>query len=314
MCILIHNTPKSRLTKEHWADMLRRNQDGFGAMYSDGKRVHVIKTLDGSPEELDFIYRKYLRGREAVIHLRMQTHGAINMDNCHPYKVTDDLYMAHNGVLSTGNWDDPSKSDTWHLIEFYLKPILEKSPDVLFEPSFQKMLAGFIGYSNKLAFVHKTRGVVVINRSAGIKHRETWFSNTYAWSPEKFGYERPPARTYTYTSGGKTTTVIGKPAVKAPAGVGKDMKSAGVIKSAKDSARTFLSVPKAANGTGLKELPPFSTEGGASANAKPAEQSAKPMGTALSLVEGTGGLRAEPYGAEKVTNELHRRNLVVHGD
>lgn len=194
MCILIHNTPKSNITEAMFRDFIIRNGDGFGAAYSDGKKVHTIKLLDPTAKELAHVYNQYLKGRDAIIHLRMRTHGDIDFENCHPYTVTDKLVMAHNGVLSTGNSWDTSKSDTWHLIDRYLRPMIEKSPDLLFEPAFQKMLGGFIGSGNRLGFVDAKRGVVVVNRHSGITHKDTWFSNTYAWSPEKFGYVDPSAK------------------------------------------------------------------------------------------------------------------------
>jgi len=43
-----------------------------------------------------------LKVSECIIHYRMKTHGDIDMDNCHPSRVTDDIWMAHNGILSMG--------------------------------------------------------------------------------------------------------------------------------------------------------------------------------------------------------------------
>jgi hypothetical protein len=212
MCILIHNTPKSNLTEAMFRDFIIRNGDGFGAAWSDGKKVHTIKLLDPTAKELAYVYNTHLKGKDAIIHLRMRTHGDIDFENCHPYTVSDHVVMAHNGVLSTGNHWDTSKSDTWHLIDRYLRPMLDKSPDLLFERSFQQMLGGFIGSGNRLGFVDAKRGVVVINRHSGINHKDTWFSNTYAWSPERFGYVDPSKKW------SQSSLIVPKKAVTAPKG------------------------------------------------------------------------------------------------
>lgn len=235
MCILIHNTPKSNITEAMFRDFIIRNGDGFGAAYSDGKKVHTIKLLDPTAKELAHVYNQYLKGKDAIIHLRMRTHGDIDFENCHPYTVSDHLVMAHNGVLSTGNAWDTSKSDTWHLIDRYLRPMLDKSPDLLFEPAFQRMLGGFIGSTNRLGFVDAKRGVVVINRHSGITHKDTWFSNTYAWSPEKFGYVDP---SYKYQ---QSSFIVPKTA-----------KSSGMTKAEKKRFRR--SMQEAAKGKSMPSL------------------------------------------------------------
>jgi hypothetical protein len=190
MCLLIHHTPDSEVEPEFLADVFSKNSDGFGVMFGTGDRVAVHKRLPSGPEEIIKYYNKKIKGRECVIHFRMRTHGDVDLKNAHPYRVTEDLWMAHNGVLSIGNSHNPKMSDTWHLIQLYLRPMLEGNPDLLFTPAFQKMLGGFIGTNNKLGFVHKSGKVVLINESAGVQHKNMWLSNTYAWS-----YGRP-ATTY----------------------------------------------------------------------------------------------------------------------
>jgi len=188
MCLLIHHPKSAKVPRGFINDVVSKNSDGFGVMFGDGKRVRVIRSL-GNAKEIQKLYDGFLRGRDCVMHFRMRTHGAVNLDNCHPYKVNDGLYMAHNGILHIGNDTVPSMSDTWHLIEYYLKPMLAKNPDLIFSVPFQEMLGKFIGASNKLSFVHRTGKTIVINRSAGLSFSGMWLSNTYAWNPGKFGYK-----------------------------------------------------------------------------------------------------------------------------
>lgn len=188
MCILIHHQPDTNFEFGHIQDFYSKNSDGFGATVKkpDGT-VKIVKTV-GTLDEVHELYVNEVKGYEAVIHFRMKTHGDIDLFNCHPYQVTDSLWMAHNGILSTGNSADTTKSDTWHYIQNFLKPLLERDPNLIHQPAFQKLVESHIGYSNKFGFMDHQGNVVILNRGSGVEHFGAWLSNTYAWSPTKWGY------------------------------------------------------------------------------------------------------------------------------
>lgn len=188
MCILVHQPAGFKLSHELILDFVDYNPDGFGAMYASDGKIEVIKTL-AKAEEIIQIYDDLIANKEAIIHLRMKTHGDIDLDNCHPYRITDDIWMAHNGILSEGNPVIRAKSDTWHYIEYVLRPILESRPELYDDPDFIEYLGIMIGSSNKFGMLRSDGKVQLVNRDSGIDHQNIWFSNTYAWSPEKFGYK-----------------------------------------------------------------------------------------------------------------------------
>ena len=186
MCILIHHSATTAFNNEMLADFYSYNPDGFGVMYGDGKKIHVTKSL-GSAKEIADLYRDIAEGRECIIHYRMKTHGNVDTANCHPYRITDELWVAHNGILSASNPLRPEMSDTWHLIEYIIKPIAETNPDLIFDPDWQKYLGALIGSSNKLGFAHADGRFAIINRKSGVEFMDAWLSNTYAWSADKYG-------------------------------------------------------------------------------------------------------------------------------
>ena len=116
----------------------------------------------------------------------MRTHGDIDLDNCHPYPILNrlehgiDLWLMHNGILATGNKADESKSDTWHYIEDYLKPMLSANPDFAFHSSFSEIVGDHIGSSNKFILMDNEGRQTIINQSAGVYWAGLWLSNTYA--------------------------------------------------------------------------------------------------------------------------------------
>lgn len=188
MCILIHHTADTSFSDEVLRDFYSHNPDGFGLMFGDGKKIHVTKSL-GSVDETIALYRDIAEGRECILHYRMKTHGNIDTANCHPYRVTDELWLAHNGILSAGNPIRKEMSDTWHIIEYIIRPIAESNMDMLFTADFQEYLGELIGSSNKFALCHADGRIAVINRDAGVEHFGAWLSNTYAWSASKHGFQ-----------------------------------------------------------------------------------------------------------------------------
>lgn len=279
MCLLIHHKPGTDLTPEILSDILRRNSDGFGAMFAENGRVHVIKNVNPTDREVAYLYNRYLRHRECVIHFRMRTHGDVDYDNCHPYQVFESLHMAHNGVMGNIEQPDKSKSDTWHLVENYLKPILARDPTILFTAPFQKMLASYVGSGNKLGFVHKSGKVVVINRASGFEAKGSWFSNTYAWNPERFGMAPPRAATVTRTYGGTRGQYADYAEAWDTDGVGSIVTPRKATGGAAKPATTFQGTEGSASGASTVQP---ATE----AAKETGEQGAKPASLAGSLGEG----------------------------
>ncbi len=192
MCILIHQPKDGFFSSEQLQDFYSKNRDGFGAIVNRGNEVKIVKMV-GTLQQIEDLYYKEVACHEAVIHFRMQTHGDIDLENCHPYEVTPGIWMAHNGILSTGNAADTKMSDTWHYINDYLKPLLTAHPELLYQEAFLKLIGNHIGRSNKFALMNQQGECFIINRDSGIDHEGMWYSNTYAWTPWKFGYGTPPA-------------------------------------------------------------------------------------------------------------------------
>jgi hypothetical protein len=187
MCLLISQPAGVSFSKKEIADYVHHNPDGFGLMYGDGQRLHLVRMV-GTLSNIEHTYRTLAAGKRCVLHFRMTTHGDTNADNAHPYPITPDIAMAHNGVLSIGNPCDTRRSDTWHLIQYFISPIAKESPNLLFDPLWGAMLGAMIGRGNKLAFAHADGRIAVINAEQGVKHKGAWLSNTYAWSAPRPAY------------------------------------------------------------------------------------------------------------------------------
>ena len=198
MCLLItQNNNSARLSDIWLEDFYDYNSDGVGVMYAHNDQLVIEKVLPKNAHQFVAFYREHIEGKPCAFHLRMRTHGAIDLDNCHPYEVLNraehglDLWLMHNGVLSTGNARDLTKSDTWHYIRDFLRPMLANNPDYAFSDSFAQIVGTHIGASNKFVLMDNQGRMTTINRDSGVFWAGLWLSNTYAWSASKNTSKKP---------------------------------------------------------------------------------------------------------------------------
>lgn len=189
MCLLITQTKQSPILSNKWLeDFYSYNSDGVGVMTVEHGNILIKKILPKDSQEFIDFYHDNIKGKDCAFHLRMRTHGAIDLDNCHPYQVLNqsqhglDLWLMHNGVLKSGNAQDTTKSDTWHYINDYLKPILATNPNFYLTKEFNSLIASHIGVGNKFVLMDNLGHQVIINQHSGVYWGGLWLSNTYAWS------------------------------------------------------------------------------------------------------------------------------------
>jgi glutamine amidotransferase len=155
------------------------NSDGWGIMYANNGKIHTHKGMDvytllNSIKTLPI-------SLEYFVHLRMATHGEVSIAMCHPFKVTNDLYLMHNGIISAlADKKSSVKSDTALFTELFKKDINSQS-ELIFESSVIDNITNYVGSGNRLVFLHSSGKHVIINRQDGISYQGLWCSNTYAW-------------------------------------------------------------------------------------------------------------------------------------
>jgi hypothetical protein len=198
MCLLVtQNQQSPALSREWLADFYDYNSDGVGVMYAKDGALIVEKILPVSADDFVQFYQNHIAGKNCAFHLRMRTHGDTDLTNCHPYEVLNQqehgtsLWLMHNGILSTGNKADTSKSDTWHYIRDYLRPMLAGNPDYAFTPAFSAIVGTHIGSSNKFVLMDEQGRQAVVNQTSGVYWSGLWLSNTYAWTASPSASKTP---------------------------------------------------------------------------------------------------------------------------
>lgn len=175
MCVIAVKPKGTVISKSTLERCFEANSDGAGFVVRRNSNLIAEKGFFTFESFWD-AYERYER-EVAVIHFRIKTHGNKDADMCHPFKITDKLYVAHNGIIDISTEDDKSKSDTWHFNELVLKPELAVDPSPLYRPSFQFLLGSTIGHS-KLAFLDSRGKTVIINKDKGTMEGDVWYSNT----------------------------------------------------------------------------------------------------------------------------------------
>lgn len=195
MCLLVTQPAGTAFDAAFLAGVYKSNNDGIGIMYAEDGRVVVEKFLPSNIENFTWFYKTHIENKACAWHARMQTHGDVDLTNCHPYQVlsmeTDgyDLWLMHNGVLSTGNAADVTKSDTWHYIADYLRPMLAGNHTFFMTDAFEEIVGSHISSGNKFVLVDGEGNMVTVNSEQGVKYNGAWLSNTYAWESTGKPYE-----------------------------------------------------------------------------------------------------------------------------
>lgn len=177
MCLIIHKPKHRSVPSALLLAAAQHNRDGIGVVACTGtQRVDVWKYPGGGVDDL-IQKLPSLNEQECVIHFRKCTAGRIHRENTHPFAITRHLYLVHNGTLRI-DLRQRGKSDTWHFVTDYLRPLLRADHDRLHDPGFQRFLSEWVGPDNKLVVVDALRHKsVFVNRERGLEYQGLWLSN-----------------------------------------------------------------------------------------------------------------------------------------
>jgi len=158
------------------------NSDGYGIMYPTSRgRLKTIRSM-GLWDTFERDMLNVPARAPVAVHFRYGTHGAIDESMCHPFQISQNVAMMHNGVLHHFE-GDKLLSDTAELCRDILRPMLEYAPDILGTSAFERALEIIIGDGNKLLFMDGGGDATIINERDGTWQGGIWYSNTYSLTP-----------------------------------------------------------------------------------------------------------------------------------
>lgn len=98
MCLLIAADKPGTLTIAQVKRALQSNPDGFGAAWWDGKSLNISRVIpsEATPERVHALIEK-TQEFPRLWHWRYSTHGAVTLENVHPFRIGKNAAWAHNG-------------------------------------------------------------------------------------------------------------------------------------------------------------------------------------------------------------------------
>lgn len=206
MCMLCVVPPNVLPSRDKLMYSAINNPDGFGfaIVISSEKRILVEHTLDADDAVNRFLeLRAKYPDDYALWHARYATHGLINVANCHPFYVVDDMtVLAHNGVLPIDIPAGDTRSDT----RIFTEDILAKMGGVkaLDNPHMYNMIEEYTSGSKLCVLTIDPKAdyqMYLVHADKGTEDdSKVWWSNgscdaNYYWG----SYKTTSTRNY-YTS------------------------------------------------------------------------------------------------------------------
>jgi len=202
MCIAISKPENILIPHAHLEQSFFNNDDGAGFMYAQNGQLHIEKGF----MTFDSFMEAYTPHEEkpCVVHFRIKTHGDVNADNTHPFRVGRDLGFVHNGIIGKVDCSsDKNKSDTQHFNAQYLNVLYRQDSRFIYKPVFKDLIGEFIGHS-KLVFLNNKGQSTIINEKLGKWDNGVWYSNS-SYMPRPAPKPYVPSTQTTQTSAQPTT-------------------------------------------------------------------------------------------------------------
>jgi len=171
MCIAILNNGKM-LPKKKLQNCWNNNDDGAGILYIQDGKLQVEKFSNAvavnSTQNFDKFFKRYTDIKSSasgfmpmLLHFRIATHG-FSDDYLHPFLVSDDLGLVHNGVIS--GFGSKELSDTAEFTQLLGTMPGMTNCDMLDIAFIEDAIYTFIGASNKLIFLDATGEYRILTR------------------------------------------------------------------------------------------------------------------------------------------------------
>jgi len=179
MCIAIMNHGKL-LSKKKLQNCWNNNDDGAGMLFIKDGQLQIEKFPNKGKDSFTKFNDRYIDVKTSqtedtpiLLHFRIATHG-MSDEYLHPFAVTNDLALIHNGVISGFGTRD--KSDTSEFADL-LGTMPGMSIDMLDIPFVEESIYEFLGGTNKVVFMDNTGEYRIFNEGLGHWIGDNWFSN-----------------------------------------------------------------------------------------------------------------------------------------
>lgn len=182
MCVIVLNPVGETISNSVIEQCWNRNKDGAGFAIPNPTtgKIRIYKELHNMDE---FIrkYEKYVRNPKIedkfniLLHFRIKTHGDVNEENIHPFRLNNGYVFAHNGTIRKVMPDkyEGKESDT----VLFKKHILDKlEGNWIKNKSILLMMEEYINGS-RLLFLSPKNDITILNEDLFTESDNLLFSN-----------------------------------------------------------------------------------------------------------------------------------------
>ncbi len=190
MCVILDIPKDVPISKDILSLGYENNPDGFGLFFpTKNGKIHVHKIMPTKFDDVLKVWNLY-KNYEAPksIHFRLRTKGDKSKENVHPFRILShaehgrEIWVMHNGTISDAPEIDKEKSDTWHFMNYILRPILAENPSLIEDKDFYALVEAMLKGDRMLLLDGKTGETIRLNpaKSGGHVTKEgIWVSNSY---------------------------------------------------------------------------------------------------------------------------------------
>jgi len=175
MCLIATSQTGKQIPRQHLQNAYYTNSDGAGWAYVKNNRLYTDKGI-WSFHQFYSSYEENCVGYPHIIHLRNMSSPPRLLENTHPFYISNDAVLVHNGNFKSF----PSKnmvSDTRQFVNRIIKPLTAKNPNWYKEMQFSWLVEQAIGESNKLAVIDNTGFIKIFSEKQGKWKNDIWYSN-----------------------------------------------------------------------------------------------------------------------------------------
>ena len=187
MCLIIHQPPGRTTPLDLLRSAAEHSPDGFGFMgLRSDMSVHVERHTEASLDLLKSIADRFA-GRDCAYHFLRHAGCVPPRANLHPFEVGPGLYLMHNGTANVP-LRHPGRSDTWHLVNDYLAPLLSHRRRLIYDRAFRSILDQWLGPKNRMVILDlQEQRIEVLTPADGVEWRGLWLSNSRWLDRESLG-------------------------------------------------------------------------------------------------------------------------------
>jgi predicted glutamine amidotransferase len=190
MCIAILKTKKGIITDEALINSFNSNSDGSGIAYTIKGKLVIEKGIFDVQSFVEAVRRaEKLCDNNMLIHCRIGTSGHKDANNTHPFRVSDNVCLIHNGILDVDVPKNSTINDTQIFIRDYMTEITDK--DLINNKGVKTLLEAYIGTYNKFVLLDNKGNYNIINEKQGHWVEGVWYSNySYKGNKPTWSYSR----------------------------------------------------------------------------------------------------------------------------